>query len=251
VRRPAAALIATLAIIGAATPVQAHDGPAAPSDAAPYGAPIDDQHIFSHLLIDQFEARLGDGPAAFRWSAEGWTGTDQDRLWLKTEGSVRDGQVEDGRVEALYDRPVTSFWDVQAGVRADLDSRPSRVWAGLGVEGMAPWYAKVSATAYVGEGGRLAARLTLADELRFTQRMILEPQVEADLYSRDDPGRRIGSGLSSLEAGLRLRYEITRKFAPYVGVTWEGRFGRTADFARADGERADAVRALIGLRSWF
>lgn len=250
--RRAAVLIAALAILGAATSTLAHDGPAAaPSDAAPHGPPIDDQHVFSHLLIDQFEARLGDGPAAFRWSAEGWTGTDSNRLWLKTEGSVRDGQVEDGRIEALYDRPVTSFWDVQAGVRADLGSRPGRVWAGLGIEGMAPWYAKVSATAYVGEGGRLAGRLTAADELRFTQRLILEPQVEADLYSRDDPGRRTGSGLSSLEAGLRLRYEITRKLAPYVGVTWEGRFGRTADFARADGERADAVRALVGVRTWF
>lgn len=245
-----AALALALAIADAATAARAHDAPI-PNDAAPYGAPIDDRHIFSHLVIDQFEARLGDGPAAFRWSAEGWTGTDRDRLWLKTEGMVRDGQVEDGRVEALYDRPVTSFWDVQAGARADVDSRPGRVWAGLGVEGAGPWYAKVSATAYVGEGGRLAARLTASDELRVTQRLILEPRIEADLYSRDDRARRIGSGLSGLGAGLRLRYEVTRKFAPYVGIGWEGRFGRTADFVRADGERADALRALVGVRAWF
>jgi copper resistance protein B len=219
--------------------------------AAPYGPPVMDTLSYSHLLVDQFEGRLGGGTDAFRWSGEAWTGTDSDRLWLKSEGLDQAGKVEDGSLEAFYDRPVTSFWDLQAGARADLDSGPGRIWAALGVEGMGAWYSKVSATAYVGQGGRLAARVSFADDLRLTQRLVLEPEIEADLYSRDDPARRIGSGLSSFDSGLRLRYEITRKFAPYVGVSWEEKLGRTASFNRADGEAASAVRTVVGVRAWF
>jgi copper resistance protein B len=256
---PGLSLAAALAGALLATAAQAHPthstAPAAPADrdapsAAPYGPPIADQAVFSHLVVGQLEGRFGDGGADLHWSAEAWRGDSASRLWLRTEGVARQGRVEEARVEVLHARPVTTFWDIQAGVRADTGRGPGRTWAALGVEGMAPWYSQVSATAYAGEHG-LAAHLAAADELRLTQRLIAEPRVEADLYSRDDPARGLGSGFSSLVTGLRLRYEITRKFAPYLGLTWARRFGRTADLARAGGERAEDMRAVVGVRVWF
>jgi copper resistance protein B len=224
----------------------------APSEAAPYGAPVDDERVYVHGTLDQLEFRAGAGPSDLRWEGEAWVGTDTDRLWLKGEGE-RDGggEVSDGRWEALYSRPVTPWFDAQAGLRYDLDSRPGRAWAAFGVEGLAPYAIAVDAAAYVGGDGRLAARAMFSQDQRLTQRLILSPEVELDLYSRDDPRRRVGAGLSDLDAGLRLRYEITRKVAPYLGLVYEGRFGRTADLLRAAGEPTGGVKLAVGLRSWF
>jgi len=246
------ALTLAAALGAGAAHAQSHDhgqGPA--SDAAPFGPPIADTASFSHLMIDQLEGRLSVGDGSAHWSAEAWTGADASRLWLKSEGDVRAGRVGEGRFEALYDRPLASFWDLQAGVRADLDSGPGRVWAAFGVEGLAPYFVKLAATGYVGERGRLAMRLEGSTDLRFTQRLILEPRLEANLYSRDDAARRTGSGLSDLGAGLRLRYEITRKLAPYFGIEWSGRFGEANRYARAAGEAPNGATAVVGLRSWF
>ena len=221
-----------------------------PNDASPYGYPISDKRLYVHGLLDEFEGRLG-ADKTFRWEGEGWVGGDFNRLWAKTEGEVTKGEVSDGQQELFYDRPITTYFDLQVGGRYDLDSRQGRGWGALGVEGFAPYYATVSATLYASDTGHYAAKLDAADEIRFTQRLILEPQAELNLYTRDDPARRIGSGLSSLDTGLRLRYEISRKFAPYIGVTYEKMFARTADYVRADGDRADDLRLTVGVRSWF
>ena len=246
-------LLAALAIsVGFAAPALAQTAAADAHSAAPFGMAMNDQRVYSHLLLDQFEDRTTGGDHALHWDAEGWIGTDSDRLWLKSEGTVAsNGKVEDGRHELLYAKPISPYFDVQAGVRYDLDSRPGRGWAAMGVEGLAPYLFDVSATLYASDGGRYAARFSAAYDLLLTQRLILTPRVEANLYAKDDPARRIGSGLSDIDSGLRLRYEITRKFAPYVGVSWERKFGTTADFARADGERASDWRFAFGVRSWF
>ncbi len=221
-----------------------------PNNAAPFGSPVDDRRVYVHGLLDELEGRLGPDQT-FRWEGEGWIGNDTDRLWLKSEGEVTRGQVSDGQQEAFYDRPVTAYFDLQAGARYDLDSLRGRGWAALGVEGFAPYYATVSATVYASDSGRYAAKLQAADELHFTQRLILEPQAELNLYTRDDPARRVGPGASALDAGLRLRYELSRKLAPYAGLTYEKSFGRTADLVRSAGGRADDLRFTMGLRSWF
>ena len=255
-----AALAGAAGLLGAAlgptAGAQAPTGPApmpngpAPVEAAPYGPPINDQRIYVHGLFSQLEGRQGDGSAG-RWEGEGWVGGDYNRLWLKTEGEVARGRVTDGQQELYYSRPISTYFDAQVGGRYDLDSGPGRGWAAFGVEGFAPFYFTLGAHAYVGEGGRLAAKLESSNEIRFTQRLILEPQAELNLYSRSDRARGAGSGVSDLDAGLRLRYEVRRKFAPYIGVIWEYSFGDTADFARADGERADQVRLALGVRTWF
>ena len=166
------------------------------------------------------------------------------------------GRVEDGRQELFYDRPITTYFDLQAGGRYDLDSGPGRGWGALGIEGFAPYDVTVSATAYASSSGHYAAKLEASDEVRFTQRLILEPQAELNLYTRSDPARGVRSGLSDVDLGLRLRYEITRKFAPYAGATYEHRVSPATDLAgaggaRADGERSNAFRFAAGVRSWF
>ncbi|MGH6958035.1 MAG: copper resistance protein B, partial [Caulobacteraceae bacterium] len=234
--------------IAAAAGAARADGP---SQAAPFGPPVGDERIQSHLVVDQLEARLGDDGAALRWQAEAWAGPDEWRVRLRSEGERRaDGRVDDGQLEALFEKPVTTYWNLDAGARYDLDSGPGRTWAALGVSGLAPGFVRLAATGYAGRAG-LAAKLEASTDLRLTQRLILQPEAEANLYGRADPARRIGAGLSDLDAGLRLRYEITRKFAPYLGLAYERRFCRTADFAHVAGEPAHTLRLALGLRAWL
>jgi copper resistance protein B len=226
--------------------------PIQPNAAAPYGVePVNDERIYYHALLDEFEGRFGGGGQNFRWDGEAWAGTDTNRLWLKSEGEVENGVLSDGQQEVLYDRPFSSYFDFQGGVRTDLDSRPGRTWAAFGVEGFAPYYFHVSATGYASSSGHYAAKLQASYEQLLTQRLILEPQIEINLYTKDDPRRLVGSGLSDIDTGLRLRYEITRKFAPYIGVSYESKFGNTADFVRSEGEKPSALRFTVGVRAWF
>ena len=151
----------------------------------------------------------------------------------------------------LYGRSVTPWWDVVAGVRQDVGEGPDRTWAAFGVQGLAPYKFEVEATAYVGSNGRTAATLEAEYDTLLTNRLILQWQGEANLYGKPDPARGLGSGLSTVEAGARLRYEITRRFAPYVGVEVERAFGGTADARRADGFDATDTRVVAGIRFWF
>jgi copper resistance protein B len=250
--RRAGLVLCAVLLAPALAPAAAHaQTPGAdPNSAQPFGAPVDDDRLFVHGLLDQFEGRLG-ADQGLRWEGEGWVGGDFNRLWFKSEGELENGKVGDGQQELFYDRPITSYFDLQVGGRYDLDQRVGRGWGAIGVEGFAPWYATTSATLYASGDGRFAAKLEASDEIRFTQRLILEPQAELNLYSRSDPARGVGSGASDLDAGVRLRYEVTRKFAPYVGVTYEKLFARTADFARSFGDRSDDLRLTIGIRSWL
>ncbi len=221
------------------------------TSAAPYGDPVQDEHIYTHVVFDQLEGRFG-ARNSFRWEGEAWAGTDMNRIWVKTEGFVNsEGDVEDGQHELLYDRPVSSYFDLQAGVRQDADSRAGRTWAALGIEGLAPMFFQVSATAYFSNEGHYAARLEGSYDLLLTQRLILQPQIELNFYTKDDPGRGIGSGLSDLDTGLRLRYEFSRKFAPYIAVTYDQRCGGTANFARLRGEGPSDLRFTFGVRTWL
>ncbi|MDE2164428.1 MAG: copper resistance protein B, partial [Alphaproteobacteria bacterium] len=147
--------------------------------------------------------------------------------------------------------PLTTYFDLQAGLRSDLDSRAGRTWAAFGVQGLAPYFIDVSATAYASDSGQYAAKLEGSTDLLITQRLILQPQIEMNVYTKADAARGIGAGLSDLDAGLRLRYDINRKFAPYVGVVYTGKYGGTADFARAAGEPSGGLQFVFGVRTWL
>jgi len=213
--------------------------------------PVHDDRVHSYLLFDELEWQSGDGIAAGVWDTQGWIGHDVNRFWFETEGDAEGGGVPDAYADALFGRAIRPFWDVVAGVRQDFEPGPGRTWAAVGIRGLAPQWFEVQATAYVGESWRTLFRVETEYGLLLTNRLILQPRVEFDIYGKSDPGRGIGAGLSSGEAGLRLRYEFRREFAPYVGVTWNRKFFGTADFARAAGEKAGGARFATGVRVWF
>jgi len=165
--------------------------------------------------------------------------------------AARQRHVDDGQQQFLYSRAITTYFDLQGGLRSDIDSRPTRNWAALGVQGLAPYFFDLELTGYASGQGHLAAKLEASYDLLLTQRLILQPQVEVNLYSKADPARMVGAGFSDIDTGLRLRYEIDRKFAPYLGVVYEGKFGQTASLARRAGESTGDVRFVFGLRLWF
>jgi copper resistance protein B len=188
-----------------------------------------------------------------RWDAQGWLGTDMNRLWIKSEGFSDGRQMSDGDQEALYDRPIPRmrYMDAQAGIRADLDSGPRRAWAALGIEGLAPWFFEIAPTFYIRNGGNIAGRVEEIWELNLTQRLILEPRSELNFYNKDDAARNIGAGFSDLDGGLRLRYEIRRKFAPYAGFAYKGSFNGTAAYEHRSGEAIHTSSFIYGLRVWY
>lgn len=207
---------------------------------------------FNHyLLVDRLEAVDLDHGSGQAWELQGWLGGDVNRLWLRSEGERARGHTESADVELLYGHSVSPWWDVVTGVKHDFKPGDSQSWAALGVQGMAPYKFEIEATAYLGEGGRSAASFEVEYDVLLTNRLILQPLLEAEVYGKDDARRGIGSGLSTVEAGLRLRYEFTRKFAPYIGVSHERAFGDTADFRRQDGEDSRDTRWVAGVRFWF
>jgi len=215
--------------------------------------PVNDRMVLSHVLLDELEYR-GFGPGGgVRWDGQAWMGTDWNRLWLKSEGLAESGRVSDVDVEAFYDRPIPRmrYFDWQAGMRQDLGSGPARTWAAVGIEGLLPNFYAFEPTLYFRGGGNIAARVNGLYNLLITNRLILQPQMEINLYNKDDPARGTGSGLSDLDGGIRLRYGFSRKFAPYIGFGYSKRFGHAADFARLAGEAVSQPRFEIGLRIWY
>lgn len=204
------------------------------------------------VLLDRFETQFQKGRDGYRWDVQAWYGGDVDKLWIKTEGngSYR-GQLATGEVQALWSRAVTPWFDLQAGVRQDFGPNPRRTHAVLGVQGLAPYSYNTEAALFLSNKGELTARLNADYDLLLTQRLILQPRAEVDLSAQNIPELGIGSGLSTVEVGLRLRYEFVPEFAPYVGIEYERSVGNTATYARANGESAATFRYLVGLRSWF
>ena len=249
-----AAVLAGLATAAAAQTPAATDRPAALPGMSPGDAvqPVYDQEIFAHGMFSQLEGRWNGSNTQFRWEGQGWVGTDLDKLWIKSEGTLlSNGTLDDGQHQFLYSRAVTTYFDLQAGLRSDIDSRPTRNWGALGIQGLAPYFFDLELTGYASDEGHLAAKLEASYDLLLTQRLILQPQIEVNLYSKADPSRMVGAGFSDIDTGLRLRYEIDRKFAPYLGVVYEGKFGQTANFARRAGESTGDVRIAFGVRVWF
>ena len=215
------------------------------------GHSVHDNSIQTYTLIDRLEVWDADHGTGMQWETQAWIGTDLNRLWLRSEGERIDGGTESADLEVLYGRSVAAWWDVVAGVRHDFKPGAAQDFLAVGVMGLAPYKFEVEATAYLGNSGQTAARLEVEYETLLTNRLILQPLVEVNLHGKDDPRRGIGSGLGTVEAGLRLRYEFTREFAPYIGIVRERAFGGTADFRRAEGEDIDDTRFVAGLRIWF
>ena len=184
------------------------------------------------------------------WDVQGWVGGDRNKLWLKSEGEFHGGEAENAELQLLYSRNIGVFFDAQVGVRHDFEPQ-STTYLAAGVQGLAPYLLETEATAFLSEDGHASLRLEQSFDVLLTQRLILEPYAEAELQAGDVPERRLGRGLSEAEAGLQLRYEISRKFAPYADLAYERTFGETAELRRAAGEDEDRWTLRIGLRSWL
>ncbi|MEP7044605.1 MAG: copper resistance protein B [Dokdonella sp.] len=212
---------------------------------------MDDDASFGMFTLDRFERVKSDDGYATAWSAEGWLGRDFDKLWFKSEGSHAQGAVAHADAQLLWSHALASYWDTQLGLRHDFGQGPQRSWIALGTQGLAPYWFELAATAYIGQQGRTALRIESSYDVRLTQRLIVQPRFELNAYGKADPALDIGAGLSDAEFGLRVRYEIHREFAPYVGIEWGRRFGASADLARAGGERVFDTQVVAGLRLWF
>ena len=210
-----------------------------------------DRSRHSYWLVDRLERSHGDDGSGLDWKATAWIGGDIHRLWLRSEGESFDGRVEHGDIEVLGGRAISPWWDLVAGIRHDFGEGPSQTFAAVGVSGLAPYKIEVEATAYVGTSGQTAARIEASYDTLLTNRVILQWHAEAELFAKDDEDRGIGAGLSKLKGGLRLRYEVRRQFAPYIGVTWERAFGGTADFRRDRFDDVSDTRLVAGVRVWF
>ena len=206
---------------------------------------------FSKVLFDELETWEADDGRALRWGAQAWVGSDLNRVWLRSGGERVGGVTEAANVELLFGRGISPWWDVVAGVRHDFRPGDGRDYLALGVIGMAPYKFEVDATAYLGETGQSALRLEAEYEALLGPRWVLQPKLEAAFYGKDEPARGIGKGLNTLEAGLRLRYEVRRRFAPYVGIAWERAYGEAARLRRRDGGEVSDLHVVAGVRLWF
>jgi copper resistance protein B len=204
------------------------------------------------VMFNLAEFQAHEGHNGYRWDGQAWIGGDINRLWLKSEGegAFREG-VDGAEVQALYSRAVGPYFNLQGGVRHDFRPSPTRNYATIGFEGLAPYMFEVEGALFLSTRGELLGRLEGYYDQRITQRLILQPRVEFNLSAQDVPENRIGAGLTDAELGLRLRYEITRQFAPYIGVSYLAQAGRTADFTRARGKDPQTTSFVAGVRFWF
>ncbi len=207
---------------------------------------------FSQVMFNLAEYQVRDGRDGFRWDGQAWFGGDINRLVVKSEGSGTLGEgVGDAEVQMLYSRAIGPYFNLQAGARYDFKPNPSRTYATVAIEGLAPYWFEVEGAFFLSDQGDVLARMSGYYDQRITQHLILQPRAEINLAAQDVPENGIGSGLSDIELGLRLRYEIKREFAPYVGVSYDRKLGDTARFARAEGEDVGGVSFVAGVRTWF
>lgn len=230
-------------------------GPRNPASGAPAEWPdfLTEEDLYGFAMIDRLEYGDDDEANTYLWDAQGWVGGDLHKLWLKTEGEgpTNGGGPEDTEFQALYSRTIGPFWDFQAGLRYDANPEPDRGYAVVGIQGLAPYWFETDAALFLSEEGDLSARVELEYELLLTQRLILQPRLEVNASASDVPELDLGSGLNDTEMGLRLRYEIRREFAPYIGVRYERSYGETEDLLEAAGEPSSSTSLVIGIRAWY
>lgn len=208
----------------------------------------------TYLLVDELEWRGGRGVSGGHWDIDGWIGGDRDRLWLRAEAVGESGQPDGAfhelNAHLMWGRPVSRWWTGVAGLRVDARPGDPQAWAAFGLQGLAPYRIQTEVTGYVGGDGRTQLRVDAAHDLRLTRRVVAQTRFEATLAGKSDDVRGLGKGLVGTDLGIRIRYEIRRDLAPYVGVTWHRAYGATAAHERAHGESAASTRVVVGLRVW-
>jgi len=221
------------------------------SALSPVYAGMEDDPVELKLMLDKFEVGRVDGNNVLAWESGLWIGKDLHKLWIKSDGERVDGENEGTENRILYSRAISPFWDLQAGWRHDTAPGESRDYATLGIQGLAPYFFETDANISFGKDSQVKLNLAFEYEMMLTQKLVLSPEIELNIYSQDDDAMGIGSGFSDMEAGLRLRYEVTREFAPYIGVNWAKKFGGTADFVSDEGGDTSETLFVVGVRAWY
>ena len=214
-------------------------------------AGMDDDPLLMKVMVDQFEKRHTDGHDPWVLEADAWIGWDLHKAWFKIDAEQEDGKLEEFELQALYSRAIDPYWDVQIGWKHDNKPKPDKDWLAIGFKGLAPYWIEVDIAAFISDNGQINARASAEYEWMLTQQWALSTEAEVNFFSKDDERREIGSGLSDTQLGLRLRYEIQREFAPYIGVNWTRQYGETADHAEESGEDSNDIQMVTGVRFWF
>ena len=214
---------------------------------------VHDNEIFAVFRGDRLEYQTGEGNENLLWDVQAWVGSDYNKLWFKSEGTwlIDPEKFEEAETELFYSRNIATFWDLQIGMRHDFKPDPDRTFAAFGLEGLAPYWFEVEATAYISEDGDLSAGFEAEYDLLLSQRLILQPRFETSVAVQEVEKYGVGQGINDIELGARLRYEIRREFAPYIGVSWSRKLGETADLAQDEGEDTDVISFVAGVRVWF
>lgn len=229
--------VTTAATIIAVTPAHAH---------------TEDDPLLTKVMLDlKWQPEQNQHEQALEWDAEAWVGKDLHKLWLKTKGDVDEEQTEEAQAQLLYGFAISPYWDALVGWRHDFEPAAEQDWLAIGAQGLAPYFLETEITFFVDDNGDTAATLEMERELMITQKWALAPHMEAEFYGQNDSVRGLGSGLATLEAGIDLRYEIRREFAPFIGVSWERTFGNTAEYSRLSGEHTSERHWVVGLHAWY
>ena len=204
------------------------------------------------ILIDQAEARIRRGGDGYFLNAEAWYGGDINKAWFKTEVEGDFGsKPEQAEFQALWSHAIDPWYDFQTGLRYDAAPDSNTAHLVVGVQGLAPYWIEIDAAAFLSTRGDLTARFEAEHDVRITQKLILQPRAELDFALQDIPREAIGAGLSTGELGLRLRYQVTQQFGPYLGVAYDRAFGDTRKFRRREGEGLGGFSFVTGVRFWF
>jgi len=210
-----------------------------------------DDPLLTRVMIDQFETRHTGGHDPLVIEGMAWIGKDLHKAVAKFEIEQISGETEENELQLLYSRAIDPYWDLQIGFRHDDRPYPSRDWLAAGFSGTAPFFIETDVTLFLGEEGQKALRLEAEYEMMITQKLVLVPEIEMNFYSKNDPAVHTGSGLADSEFGLRLKYEIKREFAPYVGINWTKKYGKTADYVGEEGEDTSDAQFVVGFSAWF
>ena len=214
-------------------------------------AGMPDDPVVTKLMLDKFQVGNADGESPLGWEGGFWIGKDLNKVYFKTEGERVDGETEESSSQLLLSHAVHPFWDVQGGLTYDTTPEANRTYATIGVQGVAPFYIETDASLSFGKDNQAKLSASFEHEMMLTQRWVLIPEIEFDAYAKDDEEMGIGSGLSEVEAGIRLGYEIKREFMPYIGINWGKKFGNTADLATAEGEDVSESMFVVGIHAWY
>ena len=200
--------------------------------------------IFHYTLFDRFEYEANTQVQLYKWEMYHWSGTDTDKFYIKSEGDYAISQniVGTADLQLLYSRAITDYWDIQVGARRGF--QPEQAYDGvISIQGTASQFVEFELESFYNQYGNILGRLTLQREFQFTQYLIATPRLEVDVTKDRIAPRNINPGIYELEAGIRLRYEIVREFAPYIGF----------DYVQEQSlmEAQSGVRGVVGFRAWY